>query len=88
MSAIKAKEEENEQRKTNAEIYANTTMRTTNYTNFDLDRIENKVTQIMQKYCTPVHLHTSRFEPGRNSTIDGTISSFSSGTGAGLHLNR
>lgn len=37
-------------------------MRSTHYTNFDVDRIEQKVTQIMQKYCTPSHPLTSRFD--------------------------
>ena len=67
--------EESQQKKDSIDEGGNSTMRTTFYSNFDLDKIEEKVNKIMQKYCTPVHPHASRFEPGRHSTIERTLSS-------------
>ena len=42
-----------------------------------LDTIERRVTEIMQKYCTPSHPATARFQPGRHSTVDRVSSSLS-----------
>lgn len=55
-------------------------MRSTNFTNFNVDSIEQKVTLIMQKYCTPTHPLTSRFEqPMRHSQDVRSISSLTKG---------
>ena len=45
--------------------------------NLQLDTIERRVTEIMQKYCTPSHPATARFQPGRHSTVDRVSSSLS-----------
>ena len=42
-----------------------------------LDTIERRVTEIMQKYCTPTHPATARFQPGRHSAVDRVSSSLS-----------
>ena len=46
--------------------------------NLQLDTIERRVTEIMQKYCTPSHPATARFQPGgRHSAVDRVSSSLS-----------
>lgn len=45
--------------------------------NLQLDTIERRVTEIMQKYCTPTHPSTARFQPGRHSAVDRVSSSLS-----------
>jgi hypothetical protein len=79
--------EENHKKIDFIEHGGNSTMRTTNFSNFDLDKIEENVNKIMQKYCTPAHQHVSRFEPSRHSAMDRAISSLSNGQDA-ISVNR
>ena len=54
------------------------TARDATVSNLQLDTIERRVTEIMQKYCTPSHPATARFQPGgRHSTVDRVSSSLS-----------
>ena len=48
--------------------------------NADVERIDRKVTEIMQKYCTPNHPSASYYEPpagGRYTALDRVSTSLS-----------